>query len=86
MSSTVTAAPKKRADIQALRCLNEECGGLLAYEVDGSNALYVDLSWTARRDGPIKYFPCPKCGGRNLVEPSQNDKGENVQRVTRFQR
>jgi hypothetical protein len=81
-----TPALKKRADIQVLRCLNEECRGLLAYEVDATNTLYVDLSWTARSDGSVRYFPCPRCGGRNVVEPSRSDKGEIVQRVTRWQR
>jgi hypothetical protein len=73
----------KAADIHVLRCLNPQCGGLLAYEVDSNNVLYVDLAWTAARDGEAYYFPCPKCGGKNIVEEILTAKGPR-HRVTRF--
>lgn len=57
---------------------------MLAYEVDANNVLYVDLHYTARRDGELRYFPCPKCGGRNVVEEIRDDKGRTRHQVTRF--
>lgn len=75
----------KAADIHALHCLNPQCRGLLAYEVDSNNVLYVDLAWTAKRDGDTCYFPCPKCGGKNVVEEFRTEKGLLRHRVTRWQ-
>ncbi len=57
---------------------------MLAYEVDADNVLYVDLYYTARSDGAIHFFPCPKCGGRNVVEEVRDAKGQVRHRVTRF--
>ncbi len=76
---------KKAADILALHCLNPQCGGLLAYEVDSNNVLYVDLAWTAKTDGGTRYFPCPKCGGKNIVEELRNEKGQLKHKVSRWQ-
>ena len=78
-------AKKKGPDIQVLRCLNPACRGMLAYEVDSSNVLYVDLAWMARAAGESRYFPCPHCGGRNVVEPFTDEKGKQKHRVTRFE-
>ncbi len=78
-------APKKAADISVLHCLNPGCGGLLAYEVDADNVLHVDLAWTAQRAGDLRYFPCPKCGGKNIIEEFHDAKGQRKHRVTRFQ-
>lgn len=75
---------KKGVDINVLHCLNPECGGLLAYEVDSNNVLYLDLAWMAKSDGVSRYFPCPRCGGRNIVEPFTDAKGKLTHRVTRF--
>lgn len=85
MDATAKAPAKKAADILVLRCLNPDCGGLLAYEVDSNNVLYVDLAWTAKHDGDRKYFPCPKCNGKNVVEEFRNEKGQVKHRVTRWQ-
>ena len=46
--------------------------------------LYVDLAWTARQDGGIRYFPCPACHGRNVVEEFADAKGNYKHRVARF--
>lgn len=73
----------KAADIRVLHCLNPQCGALLAYEVDSTNVLYIDLAWTAKRAGDTRYFPCPKCGGKNVVEEIRTDKGPR-HKVTRF--
>lgn len=86
MEATEKTAAKpatKASDVHVLRCLNPQCGGLLAYEVDSHNVLYVDLAWTAKRDGDTRYFPCPKCGGKNIVEEIRMEKGQRHQ-VTRF--
>jgi len=83
-----TTPPKpaaKAVDIQVLRCLNPECRGFLAYEVDSQNVLYIDLAWTARSDGNRRWFPCPKCQGKNVVEEFRNDKGQTKQRVVRWE-
>ncbi len=76
---------KKAPDIGVLHCLNPECGGLLAYEVDSQNVLYVDLAWTARCVGDRRYFPCPKCNGKNFVEEFRDEKGRTKHRVTRWE-
>ncbi len=81
--NTAAKSPTKAADIHVLHCLNPQCAGLLAYEVDSNNVLYVDLAWTAARDGDVHYFPCPKCGGKNIVEEIRTEKGSR-HRVTRF--
>jgi hypothetical protein len=85
MSATGSAPKKKAADIQVLRCLNPECRAMLAYEVTADNVLYIDLAWTARRDGDSSYFPCPGCHGRNVVEPFYDAKGVLKHRVARFE-
>ena len=76
---------KKTVDIAVLHCLNPSCGGLLAYEVDSHNVLHVDLAWTARHTGTDDYFPCPKCGGKNIVEECRDDKGKLKHKVTRWE-
>ncbi|MBI1813843.1 MAG: hypothetical protein HYR72_02565 [Deltaproteobacteria bacterium] len=83
-TSAPKPAPKKGVDINVLKCLNPDCGGLLAYEVDSNNVLHVDLAWTAKADGAVRYFPCPKCDGRNVVEPFTDAKGKAGHRVTHF--
>jgi len=87
-TATMDASPKptkKAADIQVLHCLNPDCRALLAYEVDSDNVLYVDLAWTAHRDGDLRFFPCPKCHGRNVVETCEATNGSMKHRVTRWQ-
>jgi hypothetical protein len=85
MESLKTTAAKKSPDINVLRCLNSSCQGLLAYEVDSENVLYVDLVWTARVEGDLRYFPCPKCRGKNVVESFQTAAGQTKHRITRWQ-
>jgi hypothetical protein len=82
---TSPAAPKKKAaDLEVLRCLNPECRWMLAYEVTAEGLLNPDLHWMARQDGATRYFPCPNCGGRNVVEELRDAKGALRHRVTRF--
>lgn len=77
------AAAKKKSDIRVLRCLGGSCGEMLAYEVNAENVLYVDLAWTARALGGKRFFPCPKCGGRNIVEEIRDETGAVRHKVTR---
>lgn len=87
MSGQGAAATKKKVpDIHVLRCLDAGCRAMLAYEVTAENVLYVDLAWTAARDGDTRYFPCPRCRGRNVIEPFQDAKGAAKHRVVRFER
>ena len=79
------AATTKAADILVLHCLNPQCGGLLAYEVDRHNVLYVDLAWTATVDSQRQFFPCPRCAGKNVVEEHRDDKGRLRHKVTRWE-
>jgi hypothetical protein len=85
METPTKPAAKKTADIQVLRCLNPACRGLLAYEVDSRNVLYVDLAWTARTDGEVRYFPCPTCHGRNIIDARRTDHGQVTHQVTRWE-
>jgi hypothetical protein len=85
MSTPTPPVKKKAPDIHVLRCLNTECREMLAYEVDANNILYVDLAWMARQDGDGRYFPCPKCRGRNIVEEFRDAKGAVKHKVTRFE-
>ena len=85
METPSKSPAKKAADIFVLHCLNPECRGLLAYEVDSNNVLYVDLAWSAICADGRCYFPCPKCGGKNIVEEFRNDKGQVKHRVAHFE-
>jgi len=85
MESTAKPPAKKAADISVLHCLNPACRALLAYEVDSQNVLYVDLAWTAQRADGYRYFPCPKCGGKNIIEEFRSEKGAVKHRVARFE-
>ena len=82
------AAPtrKKTAEVDVLRCLDPACGAMLAYEVTAGNVLTPDLHWMARRDGDTRYFPCPACGGRNVVEEVRGATGVARHAVTRYER
>jgi hypothetical protein len=85
---TTEATPpkkKKAADVDVLRCLNPACRGMLAFEVTPENILNPDLHWMARQDGATRYFPCPTCRGRNVVEEVRDAKGALRHAVTRFE-
>lgn len=73
------------AKIDALHCLSDSCAGMLAYEVTDDNVLYIDLAYTAERDGELQFFPCPICGGRNVVEELTDARGALRHRVARFE-
>ncbi len=71
--------------VSVLRCLSETCNEMLAYEVIDDNVLYVDLAYTARRDGETMFFPCPSCRGRNIVEEFEGNGAKTKHRVARFE-
>jgi hypothetical protein len=84
MTSPAAPAQKKKAsEVEVLRCLG--CGWMLAYEVTAERVLNPDLHWTARQDGATRYFPCPNCHGRNVVEALHDAKGALRHAVTRFE-
>jgi hypothetical protein len=83
------AAPvkkKKAADVDVLHCLDPNCRGMLAFEVTPEKILNPDLHWMARQDGTTRYFLCPTCHGRNIVEEVRDAKGALRHAVTRFER
>jgi hypothetical protein len=84
-AASARSVTKKAAAIFVLHCLNPQCGGLLAYEVDRDNILYVDLAWTAKTADGKRYFPCPKCNGKNILAPLTDDKGRTQHRVVRWE-
>lgn len=63
-------APVKKKDIKVhvLRCGSESCRALLPFEETDEGVLLGNMIEVATRDGAVCYFPCPRCGGRNLVE------------------
>jgi len=85
--SAEAAPPKKprASDVDVLHCLNPGCSGMLAFEVTPERILNPDLHWMARQDGATRYFPCPKCHGRNVVEEVRDAKGALRHAVTRFE-
>lgn len=85
MQSPTPPKAKKTVDINVLHCLNPSCGGLLGYEVDSNNVLYLDLAWTAHQQGSLRYFPCPKCKGKNVVESFASAPGQTKHRVDRWE-
>jgi hypothetical protein len=85
MESSPKPTAKKAPEVFVLHCLNPACRGLLAYEVDSDNVLYVDLSWTATHADGQSYFPCPTCGGRNIIEEFRDAKGRLKHRAARFE-
>ena len=78
------AAAKKGVDINVQHCLDPSCAALMGYEVNSEGVLYVDLAHTATVDGAMRFFPCPKCGGRNVVEAFTDEKGKARHKVVRF--
>lgn len=86
MSTDAPAAKVKKApDIDVLRCLDPACAWMLAYEVTAGNILNPDLHWMARQDGATRYFPCPACQGRNVVEEVRDANGVVRHAVTRYE-
>ncbi|HYB98236.1 MAG TPA: hypothetical protein VEC57_03795 [Candidatus Limnocylindrales bacterium] len=76
-------AKKKEVKVHVLRCRSQECRALLAYEETEEGYLLGNMIELAERDGDVAFFPCPRCGGRNLAEEVPFD-GKMRTRVTGF--
>lgn len=66
--SDAPAPKKKDVKVHVLRCRSEACGALLPFEETDEGLLLGNMIEVATRDGDQAFFPCPRCGGRNLVE------------------
>jgi hypothetical protein len=81
--SQVPAARKKDVKVHVLRCRSESCRALLPFEETDEGLLLGNMIDLASRDGAAAFFPCPRCGGRNLVEETVVD-GKRRSRVSGF--
>jgi hypothetical protein len=81
----VSEAPAKKKDVKVhvLRCRSESCRALLPFEETDEGLLLGNMIDVATRDGDVAFFPCPRCGGRNLVEEVVSD-GKKRSRVSGF--
>lgn len=61
----------KRVKVHVLRCRSESCDGLLAFEETDQGYLLGQVFSLAEVDGVRRFFPCPKCDGRNLVREEE---------------
>ncbi|MFN2427646.1 MAG: hypothetical protein ABR587_14495 [Candidatus Binatia bacterium] len=78
-------APAKKKDIKVhvLRCGSETCRALLPFEETDEGLLLGNMIEVATSDGDTRFFPCPRCAGRNLVEEIVFD-GKKRTRVSGF--
>jgi len=81
----VSEAPAKKKDIKVhvLRCGSESCRALLPFEETDEGLLLGNMIEVASRDADMRYFPCPRCQGRNLVEEVVHE-GKKRTRVRGF--
>jgi hypothetical protein len=81
----VSDAPAKKKDVKVhvLRCRSESCRALLPFEETDEGLLLGNMIELATREGDMHFFPCPRCGGRNVVEEVVHD-GKKRTRVTGF--
>jgi hypothetical protein len=78
------AAKPKVVKVNVLRCRDEACKGLLAFEETEEGYLLGQVLELADVDGNRRFFPCPKCGGRLLVEEFEHE-GKRRVRVCGFE-
>jgi len=67
-SPQTSQSSKTKLKVNVLKCRGESCDALLAYEETNEGYLLGQVLVLAEVDGQKRYFPCPKCGGRQLVE------------------
>jgi hypothetical protein len=78
--------PSKPVKVNVLRCRKDSCRGLLAFEeTDEGYLLGQVLEMAEVADGGRRFFPCPKCGGRLLVEEYVHSDGKLRVRVSGFE-
>jgi hypothetical protein len=75
---------KSQLKVNVLKCRDETCRGLLAFEETDKGYLLGRVLELADVDGEVRYLPCPKCGGRQLVEEYE-DAGKLRVRVYGFE-
>jgi hypothetical protein len=82
---SVSEAPPKKKDVKVhvLRCRSESCRALLPFEETDEDVLLGNMIDLATREGGSAFFPCPRCGGHNIVEEVVVD-GKRRTRVTGF--
>jgi hypothetical protein len=76
--------PSKQVKVHVLRCRKESCKRLLAFEETDEGYLLGQVLELAEVDGGKRYFPCPKCGSRLLVEEYVHSDGKLRVRVYDF--
>jgi hypothetical protein len=76
-------AKKKEIKVHVLRCRSEACRALLPFEETDEGLLLGNMIEVADHDGALAFFPCPRCGGRNLVEEVVSE-GKKRTRVSGF--
>jgi hypothetical protein len=67
-SKTTTGAKKPPIKVHVLKCRSDSCNALLAFEETEEGYLLGQVLELADVDDGKRFFPCPKCGGHNLVE------------------
>lgn len=82
--SGATASKKPQLKVDVLRCRGDGCNALLAYEETDAGYLLGQAIELAEKDGSKRFFPCPRCGGRQLVEEFVHD-GKRRTRVCGFE-
>lgn len=70
--------------VNVLPCRAPGCQALLAFEQTDEGYLLGQAIELADHDGPKRYLPCPKCGGRQIVEEYVHD-GKRRTRVVGFE-
>lgn len=74
---------KKDVKVHVLRCASPSCRALLPFEETDEGLLLGNMIDLAERDGDEAFFPCPRCGGRNLAHEVVVD-GKKRTRVEGF--
>ena len=73
-AETPTKKPaKKPLKVNVLRCGNEDCRALMAFELTNRGYLLGNAIELAETDGKQHWLTCPRCRGRNLVEEREVD-------------
>jgi DNA-directed RNA polymerase subunit RPC12/RpoP len=75
---------KPQPKVNVLRCGGPSCRALLAFEETDEGYLLGQAIELADVDGSKRYLPCPKCGGRQLVEEYTHN-GKRRTRVIGFE-
>lgn len=75
---------KSQPKVNVLRCRAPGCRALLAFEETDEGYLLGQAIELAETHAGKRYLPCPKCGGRQLVEEYVQD-GKRRTRVFGFE-